>query len=97
MRDSSCSRREFAKATLAGVGGTLLMGVIESAAGAGFDLATSASAVASALGNIGPCYISVEAMTELHPLVKITYIIGMLAGRLEILPILMLFSRRAWR
>jgi len=57
----------------------------------------AASGMFSALGNIGPCYISVQAMTELHPLVKITYIVGMLAGRLEILPILMLFSRRAWR
>jgi len=57
----------------------------------------AASGMFSALGNIGPCYISVKAMTELHPLVKITYIIGMLAGRLEVLPVLMLFSRRAWR
>jgi len=29
--------------------------------------------------------------------VKITYILGMLAGRLEILPVLLLFSPRAWR
>ena len=57
----------------------------------------AASGMFSALGNIGPCYVSVQAMTELHPLVKITYIIGMLAGRLEILPILLLFSRRMWR
>jgi len=57
----------------------------------------AASGMFSALGNIGPCYISVEAMSQLHPLVKITYILGMLAGRLEILPILMLFCRRTWR
>ena len=31
------------------------------------------------------------------PAVKITYILGMLAGRLEILPVLLLFSSRAWR
>jgi trk/ktr system potassium uptake protein len=57
----------------------------------------SASGMFSALGNIGPCYMSVEEMSKLHWLVKVTYIIGMLAGRLEIFPILILFSRRAWR
>jgi trk system potassium uptake protein TrkH len=35
-------------------------------------------------------------MTELHPIIKITYIMGMLAGRLEILPILLLFTPSAW-
>ena len=57
----------------------------------------SFSGMFSALGNIGPCYISVPDMGQLHPLVKVTYILGMLAGRLEILPVLLLFSRRAWR
>jgi len=60
----------------------------------------SASGMFSALGNIGPCYISagpVNEMAQLHPIIKITYILGMLAGRLEILPVLLLFSRRTWR
>jgi len=57
----------------------------------------AASGMFSALGNIGPCYISTENMTRLPALVKITYIIGMLAGRLEILPILLLFCPRTWR
>jgi len=61
------------------------------------DAEASFSGMCSALGNIGPCYISVERMIALHPLVKITYIIGMLAGRLEIVPILMLLTRRLWR
>jgi trk system potassium uptake protein TrkH len=56
----------------------------------------SASGMFSALGNIGPCYISGVEMAALHPVVKLTYILGMLAGRLEILPILLLFSRKAW-
>ncbi len=55
------------------------------------------SGMFSALGNIGPCYISVDNMIALHPVVKIVYIFGMLAGRLEILPVLLLFSRRAWK
>jgi len=57
----------------------------------------SLSGMFSALGNIGPCYISPEDMINIHPAVKITYIFGMLAGRLEILPVLLMFSPRAWR
>ena len=57
----------------------------------------SFSGMFSALGNIGPCYIPVEVMGQLNPAIKITYIFGMLAGRLEILPVLLLVSRRAWR
>jgi len=57
----------------------------------------AASGMFSALGNIGPCYISAGNITQLHPVIKVTYILGMLAGRLEILPILLLFSRRAWK
>ena len=57
----------------------------------------SFSGMFSAMGNIGPCYISGPDMIDIHPVVKITYIFGMLAGRLEILPVLLLFSRKAWR
>ncbi len=57
----------------------------------------SLSGMFSAVGNIGPCYISGADMAAMHPLVKVTYILGMLAGRLEILPVLLLFSRKAWR
>jgi trk system potassium uptake protein TrkH len=57
----------------------------------------SFSGMFSALGNIGPCYIKSFDMIHIHPIVKLTYIIGMLAGRLEILPVLLLFSPRAWR
>jgi len=57
----------------------------------------SFSGMFSAMGNIGPCYISVPDMIAIHPIVKLTYIFGMLAGRLEILPVLLLFSRKAWK
>ena len=55
------------------------------------------SGMFSALGNIGPCYIPVAEMGQLHPVIKVVYILGMLAGRLEILPVLLLFSLKAWR
>jgi trk system potassium uptake protein TrkH len=57
----------------------------------------SLSGMFSAVGNIGPCYISIQDMISIHPVVKVTYILGMLAGRLEILPVLLLFSRKAWK
>ncbi len=57
----------------------------------------SLSGMFSAVGNIGPCYIPASNIAALHPVVKVTYIIGMLAGRLEILPVLLLFARKAWR
>ncbi len=57
----------------------------------------SLSGMFSALGNIGPCFFSVKEMSALPDVVKLTYIFGMLAGRLEILPVLLIFSRRAWK
>ena len=62
-----------------------------------YNAIQSFSGMFSALGNIGPCYIPYQEMGKLNPLIKIVYIIGMLAGRLEILPVLLLFSRKAWR
>ena len=61
------------------------------------DALASASGMFSALNNIGPCYIPTPAMAALHPIIKLVYIVGMLAGRLEILPLLLLVSRRTWR
>lgn len=55
------------------------------------------SGMASAVGNIGPFYFSVAKMASLSWVVKLTFIIGMLAGRLELLPIYILLSRRAWK
>ena len=74
----------------------LLTGSLTTAALSSHGALASSSGMFSALGNIGPCYISVQGMTELHPGIKLMYILGMLAGRLEIVPLLVLFSRRAW-
>ncbi len=75
----------------------LLIGGIITALFSKYDGYRSISGMFSALGNIGPCYIPVAEMGQLHPVIKITYIVGMLAGRLEILPVLLIFSPRAWR
>ncbi|MBN2443255.1 MAG: TrkH family potassium uptake protein, partial [Spirochaetales bacterium] len=47
-----------------------------------FDALQSFSGMCSALGNIGPCYLSGQEIMHLHPVIKIVYIFGMLAGRL---------------
>lgn len=57
----------------------------------------SFSGMFSVLGNIGPCYISVNEMINLHPVIKITYIIGMMAGRLEIIPVIIIFSKKFFK
>ncbi len=61
------------------------------------DAMASVSGMFSALGNIGPCFIPTPQMAELPGVVKVVYMLGMLAGRLEILPIALLFSPRAWK
>ncbi|NPA94226.1 MAG: TrkH family potassium uptake protein [Thermodesulfobacteria bacterium] len=48
------------------------------------------SGMASAMGNMGPFYFSVHKMASLSWVIKLTYIFGMLAGRLEILPLAVL-------
>ncbi len=74
----------------------LLVGSLTTAALSRYDATASASGMFSALGNIGPSYIPVAEMAQLNPFIKIVYILGMLAGRLEILPVFVLFWGRTW-
>ncbi len=52
------------------------------------------SGMTSAVGNMGPFYFQVQDMIEMSSIVKYTYIIGMLAGRLELIPIYVFLSRK---
>lgn len=85
---------------LAFLAGTLLMGVIDSSLDAGRNLLTSASAVASALGNIGPG-LGAVGPTETYASVPAEgkWLLSslMIIGRLEIFPIILLFTRELWR
>ncbi len=66
----------------------------------GFDLETSFTAVVATLNNIGPGLAKVGPMCNfsiLSPLSKIVLIFDMLAGRLEIFPMLILFAPQTWR
>lgn len=80
--------------------GTLLFGIIESATGNGLGIVEAASAVGSALGNIGP------GLGEVGPASNYVDIAAankwlmsglMIVGRLEIFPVLLLFTRELWR
>ncbi len=62
-----------------------------------FEGAESVSIMTSAMGNMGPSFMPMGEMSALSPRAKLVFITGMLAGRLEILPLLMLFRRGAWR
>jgi trk system potassium uptake protein TrkH len=66
----------------------------------GEDLVTSLTAAAATIGNIGPGFARVGPLgnySGLHIAAKWVLSLLMLAGRLEILPILVLFSPRFWR
>jgi trk system potassium uptake protein TrkH len=80
--------------------GTMLMAIFVQAAGAGFDVVSSASAVASSLGNVGPGLSAVGPSSNylaVPALGKWLLSVLMLVGRLEIFPILLLFTRELWR
>ncbi|PUU86223.1 TrkH family potassium uptake protein, partial [Halanaerobium sp.] len=55
------------------------------------------STMFSAVGNIGPSFISVDKLAALSPIVKIVHIVGMIAGRLEIIPLIILLNPKAWK
>ncbi|MFI3251407.1 MAG: TrkH family potassium uptake protein [Eubacteriales bacterium] len=66
----------------------------------GFSITTNLSAVVACFNNIGPGFEGVgptQNYAGFSTLSKFVLIINMLAGRLEIFPILVLFSRNAWR
>ena len=66
----------------------------------GFSITTNFSAVVSCFNNIGPGLEAVGPTCNFggySDLSKIVLTLDMLAGRLEIFPILVLFSRRTWK
>jgi trk system potassium uptake protein TrkH len=80
--------------------GTLLLGVIESGLGGDLDLIGSASAAASALGNIGPGLGEVGPASNYLGVAapgKWLLSLMMIVGRLEVFPVILLFTRELWR
>ena len=66
----------------------------------GFDWLTTCTSVASTYNNIGPGFGVVGTMgnfSELSDLSKWVLSLDMLIGRLEIFPIMLLFTKNTWR
>lgn len=66
----------------------------------GFDLVTTSTSVIATISNIGPGFEAVGAtgnFAAFSPLSKIVLSFCMLAGRLEIYPMLILFSASLWK
>ena len=80
--------------------GTFLMGFIGTTFGVETDVVTSVSATASALGNIGPGLGTVGPTANYLAIAwpaKWLLSFLMIVGRLEIFPVLLLFTRDLWR
>ncbi len=76
--------------------GTVILGLMSSE----LDLVTSASAVASSLGNIGPGLGAVGPTSNFLAIPdtgKWLLSFLMIAGRLEVFPVVLLFTRNLWR
>jgi trk system potassium uptake protein TrkH len=66
----------------------------------GADLLTGITATIATLGNIGPGFNAVGPMAsfaDLHPISKFVLTLEMWIGRLEVLPVLVLFRLELWR
>ncbi len=72
-------------------------GLIVSLQAPDISIAEAYSTVFSAIGVFGPSFVSVDRVIALPDLSKGIFIVGMLAGRLEILPLLVFFNPAAWR
>jgi trk system potassium uptake protein TrkH len=80
--------------------GTFVLGVFSSAIGPDLDFVSAASAVASMLGNVGPGLGAVgpaETYLEVTALGKFLLSGLMITGRLEIFPIVLLFTPELWK
>jgi len=80
--------------------GTLVFAIIDSGFGSGFDIVSSASAMASSLSNVGPGLEAVGPTSNyaaVHWANKLLLSFAMILGRLELFPVLLLFTRELWR
>lgn len=80
--------------------GVFLVAFIDANLAEGLDLVTATSAVAASIGNIGPGLGDVgpaSNFADLPALVKWLLASLMIVGRLEIFPVLVLFTKDLWR
>ncbi len=80
--------------------GVVFLGMLDALAGSGLDITSTVTAVATAIGNVGPGLNEVGPTTTFVtvPAAGKWMLAGlMIVGRLEIFPILILFTRELWR
>lgn len=66
----------------------------------GYDFATNFSGVAATINNVGPGFEAVgpmENFSVFSPLSKLVLVFDMIAGRLELFPLILLFSPSTWK
>ncbi len=91
--------KEFAR-----VSALLMLWMIFSLAGTALTLLLteynflgSFSGALSTVSNMGPVYLSADEVATLPAPVKVSYILAMISGRLEIIPIALFVSLRSWQ
>jgi trk system potassium uptake protein TrkH len=96
---SLVSRNEVLRASTVLFGWIALLGIgaIVLAMTTTLSTASALSAAFSAVGNVGPSLMPPAELAGLGVVAKLWMMVAMIAGRLEILPILLLIQRRTWR
>lgn len=80
--------------------GVALLGIIEAVVGSDLSMVAIVSGVASSLGNVGPGLAELGPTANYLPVAwpgKWLLAVLMIVGRLEILPVVLLFTRELWR
>jgi len=80
--------------------GSIVISVESSRAGLDFTPLEAISASATTIGNVGPGFGFLGPMGSFEPFSdasKVTMIALMWMGRLELIPVVVLFTRRYWR
>ncbi len=62
-----------------------------------FTFIQALSGAASTTGNVGPVYAGTGELMAMSPITKAVWILGMLAGRLEMIPFLVIFNREIFQ
>lgn len=89
--------RQAAFIVLLWLGYIALVGPFLTWAAPGLSIGEAVSIAASSIGVFGPSFATVGEVIALPDPAKLALMLGMLAGRLEILPLLVFFNPTAWR
>lgn len=72
-------------------------GMVSSASASASTFETNVTAAVSCVNNIGPCFMNAASYADFSVLSKVVLSFAMLFGRLEIYPMIILFSPATWK